>query len=366
MYLAVRNLSQDKTRLTLSIGGISLAVMLILVLNGFLAGVNAQVISYLVNSPGSLVVAQRGVVNLLAATSLLPPDTTEKAKALDEVERVVPILSQFTILDLHDKKQPAYMIGYDPEEGGGPWELASGQEPLREGEVVFDQVLATRHDLKVGEKVSVLGQEFTISGFSRGTAAWMTSFYFVRKTDVEKLIRVPGATSFLLVNPSAGYTDQSTRQALAGLPGIEALTKDTVAANDLKLFATIFSIPLKLMVGIAFVVGTLIIGLITYTATVERSREYGVLKAMGGRNGLLYRIVIIQSFTAALAGTAAGIILAYGLSQGIMQLRPQFLIILLPTHIFQAFISGMGMSILASLAPAFVLARLAPAEVFRR
>ena len=72
MLLAYRNLVKDKTRLFISISGIALALMLILLLNGFLAGINQQIVSYLTNSPGSIIVAQKGVRNLLGATSFLP------------------------------------------------------------------------------------------------------------------------------------------------------------------------------------------------------------------------------------------------------------------------------------------------------
>src|SRR5574341_1852495 len=106
MQLARRNLFQDKTRLILSVGGVALAVMLILVLNGFLTGMNRQITSYLNRSPGSLIVAQKGVSNLLGATSLLPPDAASEAEAVDGVDNIVPLLSQFVILDLHGKKQP--------------------------------------------------------------------------------------------------------------------------------------------------------------------------------------------------------------------------------------------------------------------
>ena len=46
MHLARRNLFQDKTRLALSVGGVALAVMLILVLNGLLTGMNLEVRRY--------------------------------------------------------------------------------------------------------------------------------------------------------------------------------------------------------------------------------------------------------------------------------------------------------------------------------
>jgi two-component system OmpR family sensor kinase len=115
VLLARRNLFQDITRLALSISGVALAVMLILLLNGFLGGMYRQIAAYLDHNPGTVVVAQEDVTNLLGATSLLPPGTAAAARSRGAT--VVPILSQFVILDLHDKNQPVYLVGYDPASG---------------------------------------------------------------------------------------------------------------------------------------------------------------------------------------------------------------------------------------------------------
>ena len=366
MFLARRNLFQDKTRLALSVGGVALAVMLILLLNGFLAGMNQQITSYLDYSPGPIIIAQEGVRNLLGATSLLPQNATAEAEAVDGVAKVIPVLSQFVILDLHEKKQPAYLIGYDPDRGGGPWEIISGREPQTDHEMVFDRVLAERHALHIGDIFEVMGQDFTIVGLSEGTTSWMTSFFFIRKLAAEKLLRAPGAVSFLLIEPEMGVNSKDVQSRLDDLPGVNALTKDEMAANDLKLFAKVFSAPLKLMVGIAFLVGTMVVGLVIYTATVERQREYGVLKAIGASNRILYRVVAIQALVAALAGVLAGMLLAYVAATGIMAVRPQFLITLDPRDIIRAFAAGLGMALVAALFPARVVAGLAPAEVFRK
>jgi putative ABC transport system permease protein len=366
MFLARRNLFQDKTRLALSIGGVALAVMLILLLNGFLAGMNRQITSYLSYSPGSIVVAQKGVRNLLGATSLLPPGAAAEAEAVEGAANVVPILSQFVILDLHSKKQPAYLIGYEPEQGGGAWEITSGRGPQTDDEMVFDRVLAERHALRIGDAFEVMGQDFTIVGLSEGTTSWMTSFFFVRKSAAERLLRAPGATSFLLVTPDDGTTPKDILQRLDALSGVNALTKEEMAANDLNLFAKVFSAPLKLMVGIAFLVGAMIVGLVIYTATVERQREYGVLKAIGASNRVLYQVVVTQALVAALAGALAGLLLTYGAAQWIMTVRPQFLITLDPRDVGWAFAAGLGMALAAALFPARVVAGLAPAEVFRK
>jgi putative ABC transport system permease protein len=137
-------------------------------------------------------------------------------------------------------------------------------------------------------------------------------------------------------------------------------------SNDLKLFAKVFSAPLKLMVGIAFLIGTMIVGLVIYTITVERQREYGLIKAIGAANRVLYQVVLIQALAAASLGVISGLLLAYGLSRWIMAARPQFLIIFDPSDVSWALLAGLGMALVAAFFPARVMAGLEPAEVFRR
>ncbi len=365
MAIAWRNLLKDKTRLALSIGGVALAVMLILLLNGFLNGMYAQISAYLDHEPGSLVIAQDGVRDLLGVTSQLPASMADSVKARGAA-KVVPILSQFVILDLHGTKQPAYLIGYDPRIGGGPWRMAAGRAPRNDKEVVFDSILARRHELLLGDRVKIMDREFTVVGLSDGTNSWMTSFLFIRKTAAESLWRVPGTTSFLLVTPSERLGIEGLRARLRSLSGIEVSPKREVIANDLALFAKFFSAPLKLMVAIAFLVGTLVVGLVIYTATVERQREYGMLKAIGARNGVLYRVVTIQAVIAASTGSILGVAFAYGAAELIMNLRPQFLIVFEPIAVAESLLAGLAMALVSALFPARVVAGLAPAEVFRK
>jgi putative ABC transport system permease protein len=220
MLIALRNLFKDKTRLALSIGGVALAVMLILLLNGFLAGLTDQISAYLSHEPGTLVVAQDGVENLLGVASQLPLGTTETVKARG-AKQVIPILSQSVIFEMHGRKQFAYLIGYEPQTGGGPWRLGEGREPRNDKEIIFDRVLALRHKIALGEQVELMDKEFTVVGLSEGTNSWMTGFLFVRKTALESLLRAPGATSFLLVTPSDRI----------GTDGLKARLKDLSGTN---------------------------------------------------------------------------------------------------------------------------------------
>jgi putative ABC transport system permease protein len=364
MLLARRNLFQDTTRLSLSITGVALAVMLILLLQGFLDGMYRQIAAYLEHTPGTVVVAQEDVTNLLGATSLLPPGTAAAARSRGAT--VAPILTQFVILDLHDKKQPVYLVGYDPASGGGPWRLAAGHAPQNNYQVVFDRILAERHGIALGDPVKLMDRTFTVVGVSEETTSWMTSFIFICKTAAEALWRTPGGSSFLLVTPPPRMTPEALRDRLTDLPGADALLKGDMIANDARLFARFFSAPLQLMIAIAFLVGTLTVGMVIYSATIERQREYGVLKAMGAHNAILYRTVVAQALVVASVGALMGVGLAAGIAQLIMALKPQFLIVLEPAAIGWALLSGLVMALAAALIPVRAIAHLAPAEIFRR
>jgi putative ABC transport system permease protein len=366
-FLAFHNLWQQKFRLALSIGGVALAMMLIIILNGFLSGIYVQVTAYLDNSPAELIVAQDGVTNLLGATSLLPSDAEDLARGIRGVDNATPIVSQFVILDIHDQKVVSYMVGYDPDEGGGPWLLKAGQAPARNDEVVLDWVMAGEHGFEIGDKIDILGEPFTVVGLSEGTNSWMASFFFIEKEAAERLLLAPGATSFLLLTLEPG-ADVTIVEALLRrrLRDVEIVPVEIIKQKDLELLVEIFAIPLRLMVSIAFAVGTAILGMVIYTATVERKKEYGVLKAVGAKNMQLYWLVTQQGLVTGLLGVLLGIGMAWLASQRIMSSWPKFLIIFQPGTVLSTSFIGLLMGLLAALLPARQVARLDPVEVFRQ
>ena len=366
-YLAFRNLFQQKFRLFLSIGGVALAITLIVLLNGFLSGIYTQVTAYLDNTPADLIVAQDGVTNLLSATSFLPGNVEDQARSVPGIARVTPIVSQFAILDIHDEKVVSYMVGYEPGLGGGPWALVEGREPTDDDEVVLDRVMAQMHGFAIGDTIEILDAEFTVVGLSAGTNSWMASFFFLEKEAAERLLLAPGTTSFLLLtfDPRADPAAVEARLRRR-LRDVEIVPASTMRQNDLDLLVKLFAAPMQMMVAIAFAVGTAILGMVIYTATVERLSEYGVLKAVGARNGHLYWLVAQQALVIALVGVALGIGLAWLAAWGIMESFPRFQVVLRSKMILPTALTGVAMGLLAALLPARYVARLDPARVFRK
>ena len=128
--LARRNLLAEPRRLVASAAGVGMAIMLILLLDGLWAGIEANVTTYEDNVGADLYVAQPGTRNFFGADQRHPRRSTVDAVRADpDVDWAVPVRGFFSIVELHDRKVPTYVIGSIPGDRGGPWELRQGRAP---------------------------------------------------------------------------------------------------------------------------------------------------------------------------------------------------------------------------------------------
>jgi putative ABC transport system permease protein len=270
------------------------------------------------------------------------------------------------MLRFHGAIESSLLVGYEPSVGGGPWDLADGREPAADNEIVLDRVLAERHGIAVGDTLEISSLALNIVGLSNGTASIGQAYMFARKSMVESLLLAPGASSFILVSPASGTNVTDLAVSLQEIPGVNVLRKSEVMDNDEAILGSIMDQVIMLMVGASFIVGALVVGMVLYTATLERRAEYGILKAIGARGATLYRVVIFQAFIAAGLGVLVGIAFAFSMGWLVTTFNPQYRVVIQPSAF--AFTAGAGlvMALVGALMPARAVVRLAPAEVFRR
>jgi putative ABC transport system permease protein len=108
-----------------------------------------------------------------------------------------------------------------------------------------------------------------------------------------------------------------------------------------------------------------VIALTTYTATIEKARDFGVLKAVGASNGFVYRIVVRQSLIVGVAGAALGVLVSVLAATLIERAVPEFVTDLRWTDAMGLFGLALAVSLAAAFLPVHRINRIDPAMVFR-
>jgi putative ABC transport system permease protein len=356
--LARRNLTAEPRRLFGSAIGVGLAVMLILLLDGLWAGIRAGASSYEDNVGADLCLAQQGTTSFYGASSRIPIAVLDELRADPAVDWAAPVRSFYAVLELHDKKVPVAVIGSLPGEAGGPWRLYSGRAPAGDDEVVVGRVLARRHGIEVGDTLDAAGRTFTVVG--TGSDAFMTSYVFVTHAVTDALLASPATTAFALVGTDdpAGVRERfQDRYAV--------LDPVTLARADFDVIARAFQSPMRLMAGVAFVIGSAVIALTAYTGIAERRREYGIVKALGATARYLVRLALVQSAIVAGVGLVAGALLFVAARAAITTARPQFSVVLTAGSVARVLLAVAVMAVVGAVVPARRLVAVDPATAYR-
>jgi putative ABC transport system permease protein len=203
-------------------------------------------------------------------------------------------------------------------------------------------------------------------GVSKGGDFVATQTVFVNHAQAQQALRMPDATTFVVIQMTdtanvADFRDTIERNS----PQLVTFTREEFAANTRERILSNV-IPILLMVlGLAFIVGLAVSGLTIYTATVEKQREYGILKAVGFKNSFLYRVVLEQSIVTGVLGFSLGVGLTIFITLFASDFVPQFVTYVRPVDI--AFVAAVTlvMSAIAAYIPVRRLASIDPVAVFK-
>jgi putative ABC transport system permease protein len=364
LHVAWRNLAGEPRRWAVSALALALAAMLVLFLEGTSRWVTSSSTAYVDHTGSQLVVAQRGIDDLLFAQSAVPEATVERIRDVPGVAAVDPIVGVNGVVSVGGAHLPVYLVGFDPGRAGGPWALDSGSSRLRGQEVVVDRGFARAADLHLGDSVTLFGRRLRVAGTSAGTDA-SGDFFLFAPLPVAQSIAGQGVVSYGLVRLQSGASPQSVKARIDRFPGVHALVRQRLAANDRAMIGTSFGVPLQIIAAVGLVAGLLIAGIVLYTATVEHSRDYAVLKAVGAGGGVVYGSALVQTVILSLVGALVGWALATALAGAFDALDPVVESQLDLDLVLE--VSGVILvtDLLAALLPVRRVSRIDPQEVFK-
>jgi putative ABC transport system permease protein len=367
LRLAFRNLLQSKARLMISIGGVALALMLILSLDAIFAGSQNQVTAYIDHSRADIFVAQSGVRNMHMAASALPMSVASEVKVVPGVESATPILYLTNMIVVGDERNLAYVIGLPTRPvAGGPWRIVEGKSIPSVGEAVIDRGVAVKSGVWLGDEVEILGEDFTVVGLSEGTATLLNSVAFISKQDFARLRGEARTVSFVLVKVTPGESPERVAARIeANVNDVTALPRAEFAEQERRVVRDMGNDIIAIMNLVGFLIGLAVMALTVYTATLARRAEYGVLKALGARDGHLYNAVLTQAFISVALGFALGFAFTELLSLAVPYLNLNLALAISNDSLLKVGMVSLIIAGASAILPIRQIAGLDPAMVFR-
>jgi putative ABC transport system permease protein len=348
----------------MSFAGVALSVLLVLIVLSLYRGWSRTGSVYL-DLPGSVWIAQEGTTDPFHSTSLLPAGRAAAVGRVPGVLAVLPVYSRhiaFTVAS--GTRVDAYAMAVTAPTGLPVPESARKYLPAP-GHIVIDHILADEAHVRPGGRIDVLGRSLVVDRLLTGGNK-IVQFAFLNPLDGKILLGETGQVSYFLLVTAPG-TDAVAVGATAAraVPGAEAHTSADFAGSFRRLVSTGFLTVVEVLVGIGIVVGGAVVALTIYTATLEKARDYGVLKAIGANDAYLYRVVVWQSLAIGLAGSILGIAASVLAARLIGRAVPEFVTELRVGDAAVVFGGAMVTAALAAAIPVRRIARIDPAMVFR-
>lgn len=266
-----------------------------------------------------------------------------------------------------------------------PYDLVTGSPPAADDEVVIDAASANIGKLAVGDTTTVLvqgpPQRVRISGIARfGTvdSPGGATVVLFRHTVAQKLIAEPGKFDTISVVAAPGVTQQQLAARVAKiLPASAeavtgaAMTKESQAAirqamGFFRTFMLVFAV-VALLVG-AFMIFN------TFSITVaQRTRENGLLRALGASRRQILASVLLEALAVGVIASLLGIVGGLGVAIGLKELLgavgipvPAGSVVFKPATVVISMVVGVGVALLAALSPARKAAEVPPIAAMQR
>lgn len=371
--LALRNLLHDRLRSAMTVAGVAFAVTLVFVQIGLFLGLldNASVTIDRIDA--DLWVTSRNTPNVDFAHGF-PETLVQRVRSVPGVARADNLLVQFLNVALPTGAEEGMLV-YGLEDfarWGLPWKLESGDlADLRRGDFMILDASAERRygPFAPGDYREVMGYRLKILGRSLEALSFTTSpIAFIDYRLVQRLAgeRMSGRTTYILVRAEPGADLAAIRAEIgARLPHNDVYTAAEWArrSRGYWIASTGIGLNMYITVFLGCLVGVVVVAQTLYTSTMEHLKEFGTVKAIGGSNLDIYRILGLQALLAAVVGFAFGGGISAALAPAMASIGLKLIV---PAGLTAAVFAG---TLLLCLAASFVsfrkVAAIDPALVFR-
>ncbi len=362
--LALRNLLRQRTRSLLTLFGVIIGIASVVSLTAMANGMGEGYTSMVSGGKADLVVMQEGSYDLMM--SIVDETVGPQLAAMPEIRSVSRLV--YTWVQAGGA-QYVSLFGYDPqEEAIERFRIVQGQRLSARGHEVLLGRLASRNLKKgVGDTINVLSGAYKVIGVYETGDTLTDGGILTTVESAQAMVGRPRKVSSFQLRLRAPEDEVTVRERIG-----RRFNKLSVSRTSEFGDTTLMTASLRGM-GWGIALLAIIIGGITMTNTLimsvfERTREIGVLRAVGWSRRRVLRMFLSESLILSVAGGVIGAGLGTLVVMAASQ-SPQYGSILGGRITWDVAAQGMGvavvMGLIGGLAPAWRAAQLAPLEALR-
>jgi lipoprotein-releasing system permease protein len=397
---AIRFLREGRLQSLFIISGVAIGVAVIVFMSALLAGMQANIFRRVLTSqphitlqrPKEVARPQRtdepgqSVLATVQKPSQRFSTVDQWRKVRDEMRRrsdvlaVSPTVTGPAFVIRGDANQAISLIGIDPEEYikivPVPEKLVAGTFRMTNTDMLVGTQLAEDLGVQLGDKLRVASAAggnltLTIAGIlDMGSRGVNQRNVYVLLATAQNLLHLIGEVSSVDLTVPDPMQAEVVARSIANETGLDALSW---IANNNQLFValnaqTFTSEMIRLFVALSVAAG---IASVLVVSVVQRSKEVGILRAMGGSRGQLLRVFLIQGAVVGLLGSLIGSTMATGLIAAWRAVAknpdgtPMFPLTIDPHLYAWAALVATLTGLLAAVTPAIRAARLEPVVAIR-
>jgi putative ABC transport system permease protein len=381
--LSFRNLRARVQRTLLTAVGIVLGVGIVfgvLTLSNTMSGTFKELFTRAYGSADLTVTAAGG-------SGGFDQKVVDEVRGYEGVESAAPrySLSSSLILDPGQKNslpevRSMRLFGVEPQSAklATGFELTDGHFPRSGNELTLDGGSAKRSGLGIGDRVTVGTpegpKELRLVGLLRipGGSFGGLAFGMAPLPFAQNAFDKQGQISGIAVEAAEGVSVSDLRERLDRRLG-EGLQAERSEKRTQEISGQLqgFKIALLFFAGTSLFVGAFLVFNALSMTVLERTRELGMLRALGSTRAMIARTVIVEAMLLGVIGSLLGVFFGYGMARGLVYLFGRaFLfeitsLVLSPFALVSAIVVGIAVTVVAALYPAMKAGRVSPVEAMR-
>ena len=370
--LARKNLLHDKLRFFITVMGVAFAVTLVFVQVGLFLGLLSNATTVIEHVSADLWVTSKNTPNV-DFSHTFPESYVERVKSVPGVEKAENLILTFAQISLPSGAQESVQLYClkNFRDWNLPWNYEGNIEDLRRGPYfMLDNSAVKRFgSFQVGDYREVIDNRMQIIGRTKDAVSFTTTplaFMDYDRMQALSPALLRNRTSYIVVKVATGADLEAVRREIqARMPFNDVWTKQEWADRSRTYWVvnTGLGLNMVLTVFLGVLVGVVVVAQTLYTSTMEHLKEFGTVKAIGGSNADIYKILGEQAVISALAGFAVGTAMAFGMRPLMANVG---LHLIIPQPFLAVVLAGtVVMCLAASMLSFRKIAGIDPALVFR-